>query len=167
VEWMPREIEPQRFSLGLQPLALRPFPYDGKLVLERLARLVAEQRRLSALERARRMLGEPHRVRNRQHQARAIRAEPVERAGAREGFEHATVELLRVDAAAKIEQILVRPVRLAFRDDRLSGTLADALDRAEPVADAPHAVRREDVRGAVHVRRLDLDPELRAILAQH
>src|SRR5690606_22970031 len=141
VERMAGQIEPEAFALRLKTLPFRPLAHDWKLVLERLARIVAEQGRLSARERMRGMLREAQRVRNRLHQGRAVRTETVERAAARERLEHAPVQLLAVDPAAKIEQILVLAVRLPLRDDRLRGAAADALDRAEPVADPPRTER--------------------------
>src|SRR5690606_21693770 len=149
----------QALALGLQALALRPFPHDGKLVLERFARVVAEERRLAAGERVRGVLGETQRVRDRLHQRRAIRTETVQRAAAREGLEHAPVQLLPVDAPAKIEQILELAARSTFRDDGLCGARADALHRAETVADALRAERRERRVRAIHARRLELDAE--------
>src|SRR5690606_24701218 len=76
-------------------------------------------------------------------------------------------QLLAVDAPAEIEQILVLAPGLALGDDRLRGASADALDRAEPVADPPRAERRERIVRAIHVRRLELDAELAAVLAEH
>src|SRR5690606_10732630 len=137
-------------------LALGPLADRRHDLLEIGIRLVrAEQPALPGRVRVLSAFRELDRARDRVDQRRAVHAKPVERARTRERFEHAAADLLLIDAPAEIEEALVPAVRLALAHDRLDRALADALDRAEPVADAARARGRELERGRVDVRRID------------
>ena len=80
---------------------------------------------------------------------RPVGVERVERAGRGEAFELAAVEQLGIDPLGEIVEALERPVRLALGDQRLHRLLADALERAERIADAsPLAVLDRRTRPA-------------------
>src|SRR5690606_12875555 len=144
VERVAGQEKAQALALGVQNLALRPLAQRRDDVLERGIGLVrAEQPALPDRVHLRGALGELERARNRGHQRRAVHAEAVERARPRERLEHPAPDLLLIDPAAEVEQARVRPVRVALRDDRLDRAPADALDRAEPVADPARACRSE------------------------
>ena len=64
-----------------------------------------EQRHLARGAFARELVGGLEHFGQLQHQARAVRAEPVERAGLGQRFQRAAVELAAVDALAEIEQV--------------------------------------------------------------
>ena len=65
---------------------------------------------------------------------RAIRRDGVEGARGGKAFDLAAVEQARIDAFGEIVQRLERPLRLALRDQRFHRLLADALERAQGVA---------------------------------
>ena len=90
----------------------------------------------------------------------------VERAGAGEAFELAAVEQPRVDARGEILEAGERPAPLALLDQRLHRLLADALERAERIAD--RAVLDGEMRVAgVDVGRQALDPAAAHVLDEH
>ena len=64
-----------------------------------------------------------------------LRAQAVQRAGMDQRFEHPAIELARVDALAEIQQVAERRLPRARIGDGLAGAAADALDRAQAVAD--------------------------------
>ena len=68
--------------------------------------------------------------------AGAIGLDRVERARAGEAFELAPVEQARIDPRGEIVEAGERPVAFALVDQLLHRPLADALERAERVADA-------------------------------
>ena len=67
----------------------------------------------------------------------------VERAGGGQAFELAAVEQPGIDPLGEIVEAGERPVGLALGDQRLHRFLADALERAERVADTLAVLDRE------------------------
>ena len=76
----------------------------------------------------------------------AVGLDRVERARAGEAFELAAVEQPRVDPRGEILEACERPAPLALGDQRLHRLLADALERAERIADRA-VLDREMTRG--------------------
>ena len=85
----------------------------------------------------------------------------VECAALDERLERALVHGLRVDALGEIPERREGPAVLACRDDRPRRRVADVLDRVQPEADLS-LDDGEVARGAVHVWRQHLDPDLAA-----
>ena len=98
------------------------------------------------------------------HERGAVGVETIEAARAQERLEHAAIDLLQVEPAAKILETLVGAVRLALCDQRLHGAAADAAHGAEPVADAVLAAGGELVARGVHIGREHRESHVAALL---
>ena len=83
-----------------------------------------------------------------------IRAKTVECAAADQAIEGTLVDAFEVNACAKVEQVLERPVLTRFGNG-LHRTFAHAFDRAEAIDDAAFVVHRELELRSVHVRRVE------------
>ena len=132
----------------------------------------AEHVVLSGQRVAGQLLGRAHRLRQLREQARAVLRQRIHRPGQDQRFERALVDLLGIDAHAEIAEVAERAAALARLHDVVDRAFADALDRAEAIADRLRGGRPigwiegvELVSGAVYVGWQDLEAE-RARLAE-
>ncbi len=148
-------------ALALQLLFQRPLRCRGQVDLQHRsggAQRRAEHVVLAGLTVAQVLFGGLDRSGQLQHQAGAGGRQRVECAGQDQCFEHAAIELGRIDAAAEVGQVGVGAMS-PFGHDRLARALTDALDRAQAVLDHLRLHRHEHVLRGVDVRRLHGDAE--------
>ena len=166
---MAGQEQAERLALALQPLRLAPLRKHRDL--DRRAFVAGDGTRKAAEEvvlprgmGARALLAELDRGRQHLGERGARRAEAVEAAGFQHRLERALARKPEVHAPAEVDEVAERALALALADDRLDRALADALDRAEAIADRAGPCDGECEARGVHVGRLHVEAEAGAFV---
>ena len=143
VERMARQEEADGVVLAPQPLGRSP-GLDRRDAEGLLHHAAAEQLRLAAGSRLARAVRQGQHAVDRRHGAGAVRLQRIERAGRDQRLDGAAVDQLGVDPAGEIGKVRERAAGAARGHDGFDRRAADALDRAQRIAD--RAVRRRRTR---------------------
>src|SRR5687768_3347185 len=130
-----REIKAEGLALARHPLRQRPRRVALETDRGERVRRAAEQRRLSAVTLVVRARGMGEDGLGAREDRGPVGLDRLQRAGAGEAFELAAVEQAGVDPAREILKAGKRAAAPTLRDQRFHRFLADALERAERVAD--------------------------------
>src|SRR5580658_10944772 len=165
---MTGEIQAEGLALAGKPHRLAPFGQRGSTAHRRRVRVALarepEQIVLPRLVGPRVLVAKLHGGAQALHERRAVLAQAVEAPGSQQGFQHAPVDLLQVQAPAQILEAAIRAAGLALRDQRLDGPRAYAAYRPEPVAHAACVAGDKLVVGTVDIRWVHLEIQVPALL---
>src|SRR5687768_9215458 len=131
---MPRQVEPEREFLILQPFAIGPARHIGKDNGGRGLRVTEEADLVRAPAG---LLRAFHRGPDRSEEPPAMIVQCIERACPNQRLDDAAVHDALVYAMAQIEQVLERSAGSTGLDDVLDRRFAGAFDRAQAIADYP------------------------------
>jgi hypothetical protein len=169
--WDARHVQAERLLLAAQPLFCAPRgsrPEAGINVLTGArGRVVGKHVHQPDIEIACLLLGRFECLRHCRHQHCTRGTQAIHRAGADQRLQHPLVDPAWIGTRAEVEQLTELATRSAGRDDALHRTLADPLDRTEPVDHFAALVDRETELAAVDIGQHQRQLHMPTLLDQH